>query len=257
MFEFKGTFNQSQFERFLAFARAQLPLVNARVNHIDAEIARIGIVFFKLDRGVAQGYSARPSGSYLAKLLAAYEVLGGNPLIDLRLRLKTNPVHFVRGDESTGGSQYTSGGEPIGGKGLIDGPTSLLMDQARGWLDDTLHYRFARLERKIRRALDYADQLQEEKQNLVVLQLAASTEGSLEYIAARIQEHLSDPNYRPCYNDQFQGKRDPEGKLVYAKYAAYDIDEPLFPNMGGTRTATSPQKQGSGVYEPGEGGRNT
>jgi len=256
MFEFKGTFNKSQFERFVTFARSQLTLVNARVNHLDAEIARIGTVVFKLDRGVAQGYTARPSNSYLAKLLAAYEVLGGNPFIDLRLRTGSDPLYFVQGNEATG-AQYTSGGEPIGGRGLIDGPTSVLMDEMRGWLDETVQYRFSRLERKIRRAMDYADQLRAEKQNLTVMQLAASTEGSLEYIAAQINEYLSDPNYRPCYDDQNQGKRDPEGKLVYANHAAYDIDEPLFPGMGGTRVVTTPQKQGTGVYEPGEGGQNT
>lgn len=255
-FTFKGTFNRSQFERFITFARSQLPLVASRQNHLDAEIQRIGTVVFKLERGVAQGYEARPSTSYLAKLLAAYEVLGGNPLIDLRLRLSANPVYFVQGDESTG-AQYTSGGEPIGGKGLIDGPTAVLMDSARSWLDDTLQDRFLRLERKIRRALDYADQLRVEKQNLDVLQMAASVEGSLEFIAAQIEEYMSDSNYRPCYDDQSQGKRDPEGKLVYANHANYDIDEPLFPDAGGTRIATTPQKQGDGVYEPGEGGRST
>ena len=106
--DFLGTFNKSQFDRFLAFARSQLPLIDARLLHLNAELARVGIVIFRYDNGVPLGYAADPPQSYLGKMLAAYEVLGGNPFRDLRVRLRTDPVFIRRGDTLTD-AQTTAG----------------------------------------------------------------------------------------------------------------------------------------------------
>lgn len=241
-YDFLGTFNQSQFERFLAFARSQLPYVGGRIQHLEAECSRLGTIIFRYSKGVPQGFSATPSNSYIAKLLGAYEVLGGNPFIDLRVRLRSDPVFKLKGSESTP-SQFMSNGEVIGSKGLSDAPTAELMLQAKSWISDTLQQRFDRLERKIRRAMDYSDELKAEIATLKTIQLSATTEGSLEYIAAQITQYLSEQNYRAVFNDR---GGDTYGFHVYAPFSSYDI-------VGG-RVSESPQRQNSGYVGPGESG---
>jgi hypothetical protein len=244
-----GTFNKSQIERFLAFARSQLPLATARIQHLQAEVSRIGTVVFRYNKGVPLGLSGNPSNSYLAKLLAAYEVLGGNPFIDLRVRLKTDPVYVVSGDESTSPS-YLSNGEVMGTKGLADGVSAELMRSARTWVDDTIQARFERLERKIRRAVDYSDQLKDEITQLQTLQKAATVTGSLEDIANQIHQLLGDKNYRAVFDD---GGKDPYGMTTYAPFGGYDAVPSQDPNAV-DRVAPSPQRQNTGFVGPGEKG---
>ena len=248
-FDFLGTFNRSQFERFIAFARSQLPLVEARLLHLNAELARVWLVVFRYDDGSPLGYGADPPQSYLGKMLAAYEVLGGNPFRDLRVRLRTDPVFIRRGDILTD-AQTTSGGEPMGGKGLMDGPTAGMMQIAKGWLEETTKSRFNRLERKIRRAMDYTDQLQDEITDLNRIRQSAQIRGSLEYIAAQIQLLMTDRTYRAIYDDQ--GK-DPGGLKVYAQLSAYDVEKSDLPDIGDTREITGGgQRQADGYFGSGE-----
>lgn len=241
-YNFGGTFNASQFARFLAFAKGQLPLVQGRIQHLEAEIARVGAVVFRYNKGIPQGYSADPPESYLGKLLAAYEVLGGNPFIDLRIRLRNDPVFLLRGTE-TRSPQTLSNGEIMGAKGLSDAPTSELMHEAKFWIDSTMQYRFDGLERKIRRMVDYADELRTEAAQLGIISKAASTPGSLEYIAAQVAQYLSDQNYRAIYDD---GGGDKFGLNVYAPFSSYDV--------GNARTAESAQRQNTGFVGPGQSG---
>jgi len=247
--DFLGTFNRSQFERFIAFARSQLPLIVARRNHLNAELARVGQVVFQYNNGIPLGYAGDPPNSYMGKLLAAYEVLGGDPFKDLRVRMKTQPVFIIRGDETTD-AQVTSGGEPLGGKGLLDGPTAVLMTIAKGWLSETLHGRFNRLERKIRRAMDYTDQLTTELEDLERLQQAAEIEGSLEFVAAQVEQLMGDRGYRAIYDDKGE---DPFGQKVYAPLASYDAKQPDNPDVEQTREieGTGGQKQSGGYTAPG------
>ncbi len=244
-YDYLGTFNRSQFERFLAFSKSQLPLVEGRISHLRAQIRRQGSVVFRYTQGVPKGFAADPVDSYLGKLLGAYEVLGGDPFLDLRVRLRNDPVFLLRGTETTT-PQLMSNGEVVGAKGLSDAPTSELMHEARAWVDDTLIARFESLERKIRRAMDYADELQSEVVRLTTIQMAASTQGSLEYIAAQINQYLSDTNYRAVYDD---GGGDKFGFNVYAPFSSYDIAA----GKGDGRVADTYQRQNSGFVGPGSG----
>jgi len=247
-FDYLGTFNRSQFERYIAFARSQVTLVDARIQHLEAEIARVGSIVFRYNKGVPIGYSADPAESYLGKLLGAYEVLGGDPFVDLRVRLWNDPVYLVRGTE-TNPAQYMSNGEVIGQSGLSDAPTAELMRQSRTWLDATLHGRFGALERKIRRAVDYSDQLRLEIANLEVIKLTATATGSLEYIATQINQYFSDKNYRAIFEDNGSDKF---GFTVYAPFSSYDVGPSTTPGIN--RVATSPQRQNDGFVGPGETG---
>lgn len=249
-YDFLGTFNQSQLDRFMAWARSQLPLVDARITHLQTEQSRIGVAVFAYDKsGVPTGFRGSPAESYIGKLLAAYEVLGGDPFIDLRTRLKTTPVFLQRGSE-TSPPQKMSNGEVIGSRGLSDGSSALLMQSAKEWLRDSLQYRFGSLERKIRRAMDYTDQLQTEIDDLNLIKQTANVSGSLENIATQFAQLIANPQYRAIYDD---AGGDKFGFNTYAPFSAFDVAQSSDPNAP-ARVSESAQRQGSGFVGPGERG---
>jgi hypothetical protein len=254
-FDFLGTFNSTQFERFIDFARSQLPLIEARIKHLDLDIVRIGGLSFTFDsNNVPTAVTASPSDSYLGKLLAAYEVLGGNPFFDLRTRNKTQALFVLAGSESNPATTM-SNGEPLPTRGLRDAFSAELMRSLRKPLYDTLDRRFERLERKIRRALDYADQLQDEINDLRVLQSAGTLEGSLEYVANQIEQLFGNTNYRAIYAD---AGGDPLGINTYAPFSQYDVAPNKDPAAGGPqREVFRPQRQGTGFVGPGSKGSST
>ncbi len=236
-----GTFNKSQFDRFVAYARAQMGLLDARVMHLTAEILRIGVFTMRFDKGLPIGYVATPQESYLGKLTAAYEVLGGDPLYDLQIRALGDPVFLLKGTE-TKAPTMMSNGEPKPNPGLADAETSNLMRKARQLFDDGLLHNRDRLERKIRRTVDYGDQLSAEINAIKLLQQGVSVPGSLENTISEVQQLFADGLYRAIYND---AGKDPFGKLAYAPFAAY--------SPGGTKPPSDgPERSAEGVVEPGE-----
>jgi len=216
-FEWLGTFNRSQFTRLADFARAQLVAVEDRLVHLVAEQTRVGSITMLFNVGDPQGYVADPD-SYIGRLVAAYEVLGGDAFLDLHIRLVSDPVFALKADETSAPQLYSSG-EVKAGPGLADAPSATQVANLRGWIDDTLQYRKDYLERKIRRALDYADQLQAEVDRLTRVTQSVDADGSVENIIAQVEQLISDPGYRAIQDDQ--GK-DPHGKLAYAPLAGYE-----------------------------------
>ncbi len=219
-FDYLGTFNVSGLERFKAFSRAQVKDIDQRIAHLNAELNRVGVLQFSFDSdGAPKGYSvARPPDSYISKLVAAYEALGGDPFYDLRIRSQNQPVYVVRGDEAEMPTRMSSG-EIISMPGQADGPTAELMRQARSWLDETLRYRREHLERKIRRAVDYSDQLQAEIVQLQAMKLADTAADSLENIFKNIGDFVKDRTFRAVYDDK--GK-DPFGLKANAPFRSYE-----------------------------------
>lgn len=111
------------------------------------------------------------------------------------------------------------------------------------WIDDTMHARFDRLERKIRRAVDYSDELRLEMARLQAIKMAADATGSLEFIASQVSQFLSDQNYRAVFDD---GGGDKFGFNVYAPFSSYDT------GGDGTRVSETAQRQNTGFVGPGE-----
>lgn len=246
-YDFLGTFNQAMFDRLRTFIESQVPLIKARIEHLSAERDRLGAVTFKYDQGVPIGVVS-DTISYIGKLVSAYEVLGGNPLVDLRVRLVTDPVFILPGDELTGPHTMSSG-EVIGNKGLNDQDSAELIRRFRASFDVTVRRRFDYLERKIRRAVDYSDQLQAEIANLNLLLESIQIDGSLDNLKTQIQQLLADPTYRAITPDT-----SPHAELgldVYAPFSSYDVPEgaPQDPSLDTPREATMPQRQ-SGNLPP-------
>ncbi len=218
-FDWLGTFTGSQFERLAAYARAQVQLIDARIAHLKAEQARVGNLLFAFDAGgVPTGIAHDPPQTYCGKLFGAYEVMGGDALYDLQVRSSAQPVYKLAGDETQEG-QLMSNGEVIGTPGLADAESAELIRQARSWMADTLGYRRDALERKIRRMVDYAEQLQEEIDTLTLMKAGVTVDGSLEYTLQGVQSLITDRNYMAASNDS--AHPDPHGKLAKAPFASY------------------------------------
>ncbi len=215
--DFKGTFNQSQFNRYAAFARAQKADLIGRISHLAAEQIRLGALSFAFDTdGVPVTY-VPSDDSYIGKLVAAYEVLGGDPFFDLNIRTKDQAVFLRAGDETTP-AQLMSDGSVMGLPGLADAQSAELMDMSRAWMVEVLQYKREYLERKIRRAVDYAEQLQDEILQLTLIASANDVPGSLENVFDEISQLITDPTYRAIFDDK--GK-DLFGKQVNAPFKPY------------------------------------
>lgn len=216
-FDFKGTFNTSGFNRFVAFATAQKADLVGRIVHLRTEQLRLGTLSFAYDgSGVPTTYVPSDE-SYIGKLVAAYEVLGGDPFYDLNIRTREQAVFLKAGDETTP-AQVLSNGEIMGLPGKADAQSAELMDNARGWVEDSLDYKREYLERKIRRAVDYAEQLQDEMSYLLLAASAAEVEGSFDNVVGLMKQLITNPNYRAIYDDK--GK-DPMMKKTDAPFAIY------------------------------------
>lgn len=250
-FDWLGTFNRSQFERFAQYAREQRVMVENRIAHLTYEQMRIGFLQFSYDpAGKPIAYSTGSNGAgptYIGKLMGAYEAMGGDPFFDLQVRPMSDPVYYMQGTE-TAAAKVMSNGEPIPGKGLADAPSANLLMQMRSWLGPSLDRR-AQLERKIRRMLDYSDQLGAEVNELRLIQGGLEDQGSLENIISAVSQLLTDPNYRATGEDN---GADPFGKFVYAPYASYE--------PGGARKAPDGlvvERTNKGYAVSGEGGSTT
>jgi len=218
-FDFLGTFNKSQYNRFATFAKDQLLTFGPRVAHNVSEVNRLGSLTFEYDSGgrPIKFTSSDVTSTYIGRLVAAYEVLGGDVQYDLQVRSLTQAVYLMPASE-TAPPQLMSNGEIVGQKGLADALTAELMRSARSHLTSALHYKREYLERKVRRSLDYADQLTAETALMSALAASAEAPRSLGSIFQAIEDLLTDQNYRPIYDDK---GLDPYGKLTYAPFAPY------------------------------------
>lgn len=218
-FDFLGTFNLSQHGRLAKYATSQVSDIPARLNHLTAEQTRIGVVVFTYDKASVTGYEPSPANSYIGKLLRAYEVLGGDPFFDLKLRSKGSQAVFLAKADETRPARVRSDGVVLAGEGLADAPSAVLGQQLRDWMYDTLQYKREHLERKIRRAMDYADQLADEIALLKTVQGDATVDGSAQNLLQAIQALITDRTYRAIADDKSQ---DPDGTLTHAPYAGLE-----------------------------------
>lgn len=217
-FDWLGTFNKSQHDRLVKYALAQVGDTTARIAHLTAEQARIGNVVFNYDKASVVSFTTSPADSYIGRLLRVYMVLGGDPNFDLKLRQMSQAHYLMRADE-TRAAQVRSDGTVVTGEGLADAPSAVLVQQLREWMSDTLQYKREALERKIRRALDYSDQLGTEILLLKTIQGNSSVDGSAANVIASINSLLSERTYRAIADD---GGKDPDGTLTHAPYAGLE-----------------------------------
>jgi hypothetical protein len=240
-FDIQGTFTASQFARFKTYVRNQVQLIDARIAHLKAERDRIGNLAFAYDSGgLPTAFANDPPMTYCGKLFGAYEALGGDVEFDLQVRSTTQPVFLLKGDE-TRPAQMMSNGEVLSVAGLSDAESAIYMQKIRGWLGGDLQRRRESLERKIRRAIDYAEQLDAEINELELLKASADTDGSLEFYIKQMDALANDRRYMAITNDT--DNPDPHGKFARAPVAGY------MPGPKGT-AATTYERTLDGLVKP-------
>lgn len=213
-----GTFNNHQLSRLVSFSQNQFVDAPGRIIHLSAEIGRIGNILFQYDSGGNPvSYTAGPSNSYIGKLVMVYEILGGDPLFDLNVRSQVQAVYLVPAADHLSPAQQLSSGDILGQPGLNDALSSSLVQQMKTWTEEVIQYKRENLERKIRRAIDYVDQLTAEKNLLVIATSGETIVGSVSSIVTQLAVLLADPTYRAVYVDLIN---DYLGKLTHAPFGA-------------------------------------
>lgn len=108
---------------------------------------------------------------YAGKLIQAYRILGGVPEQTMLLRTRDKPVYKKRGTElvvdqnatTDGGYSdvYSNGRRERGGQ-RFDRDLGIQVEKIKSWQLESIKFKRERLEYKIKRALDYSDQVQQE-----------------------------------------------------------------------------------------------
>lgn len=179
-FNFYGTFTSGQLQQLIDFSKIQERDLKARSLWLNAQLTRNGIfstvyddkTFLPLEFTASQG-------SYAAKLLQAYRILGGTPEKDFMLRNRSQPVFLTRGknidtgitsvDPTAGYSDIMSNGRRIRGSQRFDRDVGVQVEKLKFWQLESIKRKREHLEFKIKRALDYSDQLSQEIKLIDVL----------------------------------------------------------------------------------------
>lgn len=179
-FNFYGTFTTGQLQQLIDFSKIQERDLKARQAWLTAQVTRNGVFTTEYDSKTFMPVSFTASqGSYAAKLLQAYRILGGTPEKDFMLRTRSQPVFLTRGknidtgvtgvDPTAGYSDVMTNGRRIRGSQRFDRDVGVMVDRLKGWQLEPIKRKREHLEFKIKRALDYSDQLLQEIKVLDVL----------------------------------------------------------------------------------------
>jgi hypothetical protein len=199
-----GTFRQGQWQQFRRFVLNERRDVLPRIAVIQAELTRIGFVRVVYERTTTDegvittsekrtGISVSPANSALAKLVAAYTVMGGNPL-DVSMFMHPDRTFLDEGFEYTpypqggvvapkeqapaySGSTYEAGMSTVdtynldgrrGGRNNIDDTDMVLfMAQSQKWVRQEIAYKRHNIEARILKLCDLREQLEAELDDLM------------------------------------------------------------------------------------------
>ena len=200
MFNFYGTFSIAQFEQLRVFAKVQERDLLSRQIWLSAQLQRNGIfsTLYNQQTNMPLSYDVAPPNSYAAKLMVAYRALGGVPEKDFLLRTMDQPVYLNRVDNISPneGSNPTSGysdtftnGRRIRGSQRFDRDIGTKVDKLKAPFLESIKHKREHLEFKIKRALDYSDQLQNEINAINVL-LDTTSNATVDDQIRTIQQYM-------------------------------------------------------------------
>ncbi len=199
-FSFFGTFTSGQWEVFRAFSQIQAKELRLRRQWLEKQLSMTGVFVTEYDGPRPISFSASP-GSYAAKLLQAYRILGGVPEQDMLLRTRDKPVFKVKGSpiSSSGGSSsggfsdVYSNGRRERGTQRYDRDLGLRVERLKSWQLEAVKFKRERLEYKILRAMDHSDQIQQEIMVLEALLGDESARGSFENQLLEVEIQMATP----------------------------------------------------------------
>lgn len=169
-FSFYGTFTSGQLNELVAFSHVQERDIEARIRWLQAELEKAGtfVTDYDEDNKYPVYFGCFPLESYGAKLLQAYKILGGVPERDMLLRTSDKPVFLKKGssvsadDPDSGYSSEFSNGRMYRGGQRFDRSMGYRVELLKRWQLEAIKRKREHLEFKIKRALDYSDQLERE-----------------------------------------------------------------------------------------------
>jgi len=179
-FNFFGTMTTGQLQQLIDFSLIQERDLKDRQKWLSAQLTRNGVFSTEYDAAtnLPKSFTA-PDNSYAGKLLRAYRVLGGTPEKDFMLRTTDKPVFLTRGvnintqtagtDPTSGYSDIMSNGRRVRGSQRFDRDVGMPVTRLKSWQLEAIKRKREHLEFKIKRALDYSDQLQREIEVIDVL----------------------------------------------------------------------------------------
>lgn len=178
-----------------------------------------------LDDG-SPGFQCNP-GSYGAKLLDAYRMLGGIPEHDMLLRTRDKPVYLTRGSNLASGggtvnggfSDVFSNGRRNRGTMRFDRDLGVKVNRFKGWQLEIIKQKRERLEYKIKRCLDYSHQMQDEIDLITSLLGKDMTGSGVDDSISSVETEMSKEGVTGVVNnstDRFGLKIGRPGDLTYA-----------------------------------------
>lgn len=241
-FAWSSRFREGQWRAFRQFMLEERRDASARFQVIDAERNRIGSIRILWERGpdgrVTEkriGVAVSPQDSSLAKLLAAYTAMGGNPF-DISMfaspEMSVTVSDEVLAKMPSGGVLHPQDIKYSYDQGVTDGDTSLLkyktsrvggrrytereqevaniVHRGRKWIQKEIYWKRTRLEEQIIKLTDLREQL-----DLEVEDLMWATYGDM----------IGDPGYDPDrFNDSLTA-----GNIAYffdSTFRIPDSEEP-------------------------------
>lgn len=169
-FSFLGTFTTGQLEQLRKFAKVQEVELASRRKFLVRKMYEIGafVTLFDAATKLPLRYSVS-YGSYAGKLLQAYKALGGHPEKEFILRTRDQPVYLTLGspidtqnpqNAQSGFSDQYSNGRRNRGDQRFDRDVAVLVEKFKEWQLEPIKRKRENLEYKLKRALDYFDELQ-------------------------------------------------------------------------------------------------
>lgn len=158
------------------FAKVQERDLLDRKTWLKAQLDRNGVFTTEYNSATFMPKSFSATG-YAGKLFVAYKALGGHPETEMLLRTSDQPVFLTQGtniapdgtDTSSGFSDMFSNGRRNRGGQRFDRDIGMQVDRLKSWQLEAIKRKRERLEFKIKRALDYSDQLQREIEVINIL----------------------------------------------------------------------------------------
>ena len=178
-FNFYGTFSTAQLQELVDFSNIQEQDISDRILWLGRELEMNGVFTTIYDpiTKYPTSFSCSPPSSYGSKLLQAYKILGGTPERDMLLRTSDQPVFLVKGtnisndpnEQSSGYSETYSNGRLYRGTQRFDRDIGQKVQRLKLWQLEAIKRKREHLEYKIKRCLDYSDQLQNEIDQLTTI----------------------------------------------------------------------------------------
>lgn len=201
-FNFYGTFTTGQLNAFIAFVNIQKVDLTARKAWLQDRRTRIGKFSVVNDvSGNPAGFSVTPLSSYGAKLFQAYKILGGIPEQDFLLTDRKNPNFLTRGQPirnvegefiSGGYSDEYRDGRIYRGDMRFDNILGDRVEKLKDGFRSVIKKKRENIEYKVKAALDYSEQLEDEV--ILIDKLLSDARNSIQNLVTTLKQASVDQN---------------------------------------------------------------